>query len=332
MRLFSISAILLAAELWFAGLGAAQQISAPEPQPATVTGTVLDINGGLVPDATVELNGAAAEDHFTVFSGENGSFRFTDVKPSKEYKVTVSARGFAPWTSESFALKPGQYFILTGIELRVATVHVSVVAVTPEQAAIEQVRIQETQRILGIIPNFYVNFNSNPQPMTAKLKFQLARKALTDPVSLAGFAVNAGIYQMAGWPAYRGGMAGYGQRLAATFAGGYGHVLVGAALLPSLLHQDPRYFYQGKGTKLSRFLHAISSSILTMGDNGHRQFNYSGLGGDLASGALANAYYPQRDRGVGLLLRGALIGTGGRMAFALGEEFVLNRHPPKRDN
>ena len=332
MRQIFMVAYLLLAELWLTGLSAAQQISAPEPQPAIITGTVLDINGGIVAGAAVELSGADPSDRRAIWSGANGAFEFPDVQPGKVYHLTVSAPGFAPWTSEPISLTPGQYFIETGIRLRLATVRVSVVAITPEQVAIEQVRVQETQRILGFIPNFYVNFDRNPEAMTARLKFQLARESLTDPVSLAGFALNAGFYQMAGWPGYRGGMAGYGQRLAATFAGGYAHVLVGAALFPSLLHQDPRYFYQGTGTKRSRLLHALSDAVFTVGDNGHRQINYSGLGGDLVTGALANAYYPENDRGAGLVLRGTLIGTAGRIAFALGEEFVFNRHPPKRGN
>ena len=308
----------------------AQQISAPEPQPGTITGTVLDINGGIVPGATVVLEVRGAGEHPTVTADDHGAFRFTDVAVAKKLHIKVTANGFADWTSHSITLKPGQYFILTDIHLRPATVHFSVTAISEEQLAIQQVRIQETQRILGIIPNFYVNFDSNPVPMTPRLKFRLAGKALTDPVSLAGFAVNAAIYQAAGWPSYRGGVVGYGQRLGATFAGGYAHVLVGNALLPSLLHQDPRYFYQGTGSKRSRFLHALSCAFLTYGDNGRRQVNFSGIGGDLVAGALANAYYPPKNRSLGLVFRGTILGTGGRMAFALAQEFLLNRHPPQR--
>lgn len=330
MRQRSIIFFLLLVVIGFERFCPAQQLSAPDSQLATVTGTVLDINGGIIPGATVTLGGAIPNGPRSTSASDSGFFQFTDIQPGSEYRVTVQAPGFADWTSNPISLLPGQYYILKGIQLRVATVEVSVVAITPEQAAIEQVRVQETQRILGFIPNFYVNFDRKPQPMTSKLKFQLARKALTDKVTLAGFGLNAAFYQMAGWPGYRGGMAGYGQRLAATFAGGYGHVLAGDALLPAIFHQDPRYFYKGTGTRRSRFLYAISNSVFTVGDNGHRQVNYSGLGGDLVAGALANAYYPAKDKGVGLMLRGTLIGTAGRTAFALGEEFVLNRHPPER--
>jgi hypothetical protein len=61
--------------------------------------------------------------------------------------------------------------------------------------------------------------------------------------------------------------------------------MIGGAILPSVLHQGPRYFYQGTGTKKSRALHALSTPFICKGDNGRWRPNYSGLGGYLASGA-----------------------------------------------
>ena len=121
------------------------------------------------------------------------------------------------------------------------------------------------------------------------------------------------------------GAAGYGKRLGATFAGGYSKILLGDAVFPSLLHQDPRYFYQGTGTTKSRLLHAMATPFFTRGDDGKREINYSNILGDLASGALANAYYPSQDRGAGLVVRSAAIGIGGRMVFGIVQEFVLHK-------
>ncbi len=101
--------------------------------------------------------------------------------------------------------------------------------------------------------------------------------------------------------------------------------MIGGAILPSLLHQDPRYFYQGTGSTKSRFWHAVSAPFICKGDNGKLQFNYSSIGGDLASGALSNVYYPTSDRGASLVFTGALITTGGRVANALAQEFILHR-------
>jgi hypothetical protein len=319
------TACMLLLWLWAASVAVAQQVSAPAPQPATIIGTVLDANGDVVPHASVVLQGASPDDQRRLMTQDNGFFQLGGVKPGLPYHVLVQAPGFADWRSQDLVLQPSQFFILKDVHLRISTVEISVNAVTPEQVAVEQVKAAEQQRILGFIPNFYVSYDRNPVPLSPKLKFKLALRALVDPVTMAGFALNAGIYQMADYPSYQQGVKGYGQRLGATFAGGYTNVLVGDAILPSLLHQDPRYFYQGTGTTKSRLMHALSSPFITKGDDGGREINYSNIGGDLASGAIANAYYPSRDRGPGLVVSSALIGAGGRMANAVVQEFVLHK-------
>lgn len=304
---------------------AAQQLSAPEPQPATIIGTVLDVTGAVVPGATVLLECQDPNDDHRAVTGANGFFKLDSVNPATPCHVNVTSSGFAKWTSNEFVLTASQYFILTGIHLRVESVQVSVDVVPSEELALEQIKAEEKQRIAGFIPNFYVAYDQNAAPLTPKLKFHLATKFLTDPITTTGFLLNAAIYQMAGYPSYRQGAKGYGQRLGATFAGGYTNILVGDAVLPSLLHQDPRYFYQGTGTTKSRLLHALTSPFVIRGDNGHHQINFCDIGGDLASGAIANAYYPSRDRGAKLVLTSALIGVGGRAANAVVQEFVLRK-------
>ena len=316
-------ALVVTACIWAAALAVAQQPLLEPGQAGTIVGTVLDITGRTVPNATVVLQGP--NNSRTAVTGDNGFFQFDGINPRTAVRVLVIAPELKNWRSEEIVLRPGQCLILTDIALEVAAVETSVNAVMPEQLAAEQIKIEEHQRVFGVIPNFYVTYEQNPAPLTPKLKFQLAMKALTDPVTIAGFGMNAAIYQMAGYPSYQEGAAGYGQRFGATFAGGYAKVLLGDAVLPSLLHQDPRYFYQGTGTTKSRLMHAISSAFITRGDDGKREINWSDIGGDLASGALQNAYYPTQDRGPGLVARGALIGAGGRMALGLVEEFVLHK-------
>lgn len=322
----SLSLCILLVCIWAGMAAVAQQVSAPAPQPGTLVGTVLDVNGGMVPGATVSLRGSLPSDNRRLVTQANGFFQFDGVKPGMFYHVLVSASGFASWTSNDVVLKPGQFFILTGIALRLSTVRVSVNAILPEQLASAQVKAEEKQRAFGVIPNFYEVYDHNAAPLTPKLKFQLALRTLVDPVTVAGFGFNAAIYQMAGYPGYREGAAGYAERLGATFAGGYTNILLGDALLPSLLHQDPRYFYQGTGTTRSRLLHALSSAFITRGDDGRHEINWSGIGGDVASGAIANTYYPVSDRGAWRVLSSALIGTGGRMAEGVVQEFVLHKH------
>lgn len=318
--LFVVSILLIGA-----GLAAGQQPSAPVPQNGTIVGTALDTNGGAIPGATVVLEGSAAADRQSGFTSDAGFFHFDSVKSGVPYHVNVSAPGFADWSSPEILLQPGQYFLLSNVSLRLSTVQITVAAETEEQIATEEVKSEEAQRALGFIPNFYVSYEKNAVPLTARLKYQLALRSLIDPVTSAGFVLNASFYQAAGYPHYAGGFKGYGQRLGSTFAGGYTNILLGNAVLPSLLHQDPRYFYQGTGTTKSRLLHAISQPVITRGDNGHSEFNFSGIGGDLASGAIANAYYPENQRGTGLVFRSTLIGAGGRMVNGVLQEFVLRR-------
>jgi hypothetical protein len=97
------------------------------------------------------------------------------------------------------------------------------------------------------------------------------------------------------------------------------------AILPSLLHQDPRYFYQGAGTTGSRIRHAMFSTFVAKGDNGKWQPNYSSLGGVLASSSLANLYYPRTNRGAGLVFENFAIGTAERIGASLAQEFLLGK-------
>jgi len=315
----------------FAATAIAQQLSVPEPQTGTIVGTVLDFTGDIVPNATVVLQGPNRNDERRISAQDNGFFRLDGVKQGTPYRVTISANGFADWTSDQIVLAPSQYFILSGVKLHIASVQVSVTVSPVEEVAVQQLKAEESQRIAGIFPNFYVVYDHQQYaPLNSKQKFHLAMKLLTDPVTTAGFGLNAAIYQIADYPSYGQGSKGYGKRLGATFAGGYTNILIGDALLPSLLHQDTRYFYQGTGTTKSRLIHALSSAFVIKGDDGRRQFNFSGIGGNLASGAIANAYYPEKDRGVHLVISGALIGAGGRMANAVVQEFVLPKFTSRR--
>jgi hypothetical protein len=302
---------------------------APKPQTATIVGTVTDVNNDTVPGATVVLEGPAVKDSRTVVSNSNGFFELNDLKPGATYHITVSATGFANWTSPPVTLNPGQYAILTGSKLHIAeartTITVAAPAASPEEIAAEQVKVEEQQRIFGFIPNFYVVYDGNAVPLTPKLKFRLASKVLIDPVTILGVAAVAGINQAGDVPDYGQGAQGYAKRFGAAYTTGASDIMIGGAILPSLLHQDPRYFYQGTGTKKSRAWHAISSTFITRGDDGSRQPNYSTIGGDVASAAIANAYYPASDRGPGRVFGNVLINSGERALANLAQEFVLRK-------
>jgi hypothetical protein len=297
----------------------------PKPQPGVIVGTVVDINDDAIPGATVILESPTLQSPRTVMSNGKGFFEFDDVEP-ETYHVEVTAEGFAAWTSPDSALKPGQYVILTVPRLQIATAFTSVtVGYSAEEIATEQVKIEEKQRIFGIVPNFYVSYDQNAVPLTAKLKFRLAAKVAFDPITFIGVGIAAGAEQAGDHPNYPQGWKGFGERYGAAYTNGFTDIMIGGAILPSLLHQDPRYFYQGTGTTKSRVLHAVSFPFMCRGDNGRRQPNYSTIGGDLGSAAIANAYYPASNRGLRLFFGNFLIGTAQRAAANLAQEFILSR-------
>ncbi|QNI36145.1 carboxypeptidase-like regulatory domain-containing protein [Edaphobacter albus] len=302
-----------------------QQLSAPEPQAGRIIGTVTDTNDDAVPGATVVLEGLASQPRPDVITNGDGFFQLVNVPSAAPYRVKVSAKGFSDWASPEITLKPGQDLDLAQIKLTIAVVETTVSAISQEELAAEQVKDAEKQRVLGVIPNFYVAYDPRTVPLTSTLKFKLALRAATDAVSIGGAAFLAGIDQAADTPAYQQGAKGYGQRFGAVYADGITNIMIGGAILPSLLHQDPRYFYQGTGTTKSRFLHAVSAPFWCKNDNEKWGFNYSSIGGDFASSALSNLYYPKQDRGVGLAIGNVGIITGGRIANALAQEFVLPR-------
>jgi hypothetical protein len=110
------------------------------------------------------------------------------------FHVTISAKGFAEWTSTDIVLKSGQDE-LADITLTIPSVNVSVQALSQHEIEVEQVKVEETQRILGVVPNYYAVYDSNAAPLSPKLKFSLAWKTELDPFSVVASGVIAGVQQ-----------------------------------------------------------------------------------------------------------------------------------------
>jgi hypothetical protein len=307
-------------------LPALGQISQAALRTATIMGTVTDTNGDAIPNATVVLKEVEGNDPRTIVTTESGMFDFHDVTPGITYQLSISANDFGDWTSTPITLNPEQFKIVSGIQLPIATERTTVdVHYDPVEVATEQLKAEEKQRVFGVIPNFYVSYENDPAPLTAKMKFKLALRVSTDPVTAAGVLIVTSAKQAGDTPNYGQGWAAYGKRLGVTATDGFSDIMIGGAILPSLLHQDPRYFYQGTGTTGSRVRHAMFSPIVARGDNGKWQPNYSSLGGDLAASALGNLYYPRSNRGAGLVFGNFAIGTAERIGASLAQEFLLGR-------
>jgi hypothetical protein len=299
-----------------------------DPSAANISGTVTNVNGDIIPDASIVLEGVGTADRQSFVTGDGGAFQFDRLKPGVTYHITFEAKGFQTWKSPALTLTPGQ-FLMQNVTLQLHSSEVSVTVYgSQEQIATQQEIVEQHQRVFGIFPNFYVSYESNPVPLTTKLKFKLAYKADTDPMTFVGVAFLAALYQAGDTPDYGQGWDAYGKRVASGYADNTTDIFIGGAILPWVLHQDPRYFYQGTGTKKSRFRHAIFYPFVCKGDNGKQQPNYSSMGGDLASGAISNLYYPESSRGAGLLFQGFAVTTGLRMVNAIAQEFILRKLTP----
>ena len=317
--------IFLAGGLLLVVPASAQSTEAANTKTGSILGTVVDTSDDPVPDATVVLQGPAG-DRLTVVTNDSGSFAFNHVTAGIAYQVTVTAEGFAEWSS-SVTVEPGQATTLPDVKLRILAIQRAVtVSYSEKEVAAQEFKAEEQQRIFRFIPNTYVTYEPHPEPLTTGMKFHLAYKSLTNPVFFARTDAWAGVQQAVDTPGqWRQGAKGYGKRVGAGFADATTEGLIGNAILPSLLHQDPRYFYESSGTKKSRALHAILAAFICKGDNGKTQPNYSTWGGSLISSSISLAYYPSSDRNAQHVFRNFGIGMGLHVGGGVVQEFILGK-------
>jgi Carboxypeptidase regulatory-like domain len=293
---------------------------------ADIVGTVTASDGNVIVGAEVTLVAQPSHAQQTVLTDGVGSFRFSGLSPGT-FQITVTSAGFAPWIGSEITLTPNQQFQVPTISLEIASASTTVHAVfTGHDLAEQQVHLEEKQRVLGVFPNFYTSYVWNAEPLTPKQKFQLAWKSAIDPVTFLTTGAIAGIQQWDDdFADYGQGASGYAKRYGANYADGFIGVMIGGAILPSVLHQDPRYFYKGTGSIRSRALYALSTVVICRGDNGQWQPNYSNILGTFASGGISNAYYPANDRGFQLTMENSLIGLAAGGGTALLQEFLIRK-------
>jgi hypothetical protein len=282
----------------------------------------MDVSGAAVPGAQVILTDGNGLRRRTLTSSANGEFSFSKL-PLGSYLVIISATGLEPFQSAEIALTT-QAYEMPKILLAIAMASSEVTVRPTEVIAAEQIKAEEKQRIFGIVPNFYTSYVHDAAPLTTKQKYTLAFHDTFDPMRFVGSGVVAGIEQANNtYAGYGQGAAGYGKRYAAAYGNGLTQHILSHAILPTIFHQDPRYFYQGSGSTKSRLIHAISFAVVLRSDTGGITPNYSYLLGDIGSGLLSNLYYPHADRGTGLVFTNAAIGIAGRAGGSIIREFFL---------
>lgn len=204
------------------------------------------------------------------------------------------------------------------------------------QQAEQQLKAEEKQRVLGVVPNFNTTYDWNAASLSAGQKLQLAFHSSIDPFTFAAAGIVAGLHEALdedtgfGW-----GAEGYGKRAGAAYLDAADGDMIGNGILPALLHQDPRYFRMGHGSFHHRLFYAIASSYICRHDNtGKWEPNYSNVGGNIIAGAISNLYYPSQNSGWGETISNGLIVTTEGTLGGVFQEFwpdvsrkVLHRDP-----
>jgi hypothetical protein len=186
----------------------------------------------------------------------------------------------------------------------------------------------QIERRLGIIPIVRAPRANDPYaPLSAKQKFRAFALTTFDPSAIVVAALGAGITQPGNsQPQYGEGSDAFGQRVGAIAAGYGSATFFTEELLPTVLHQDPRYFQKGEGDVASRIWYAATRTLVTRQDSGRSNVNASFLGGFAMSVALSNSYYPDRNRNASDAAARYGEGVAINAVFNVVREFVIKPH------
>jgi hypothetical protein len=192
-----------------------------------------------------------------------------------------------------------------------------------KKAAEGELHEEEHQHLLGFIPYFNTVNGGAAPPLSPSQKFELAFKRSITPLTFVGTGLLAGIGQAEdNFPTYGQGAQGYGKRFGAQYADTFDGNMIGSAIFPVILHQDPRYYRMGTGGFRKRFWYSLSAAVRTKGDDGKWQPGFSTILGSFAAGGISNLYYPAPNRGAGLTFeRGSLV-IAERAVSEMLDEFM----------
>lgn len=177
---------------------------------------------------------------------------------------------------------------------------------------------QQPKRILGVMPNYRaVTAGVIPPPPGPKQAFKIASQNSFDYSSF----VFVGITSLMAWgtdthPQLRSGIAGYGRYYWRGFLDKVdGNYLVIFAL-PTVFHEDERYYARGHGSALKRGIYAASRILITPNYHGHNTFNAAEVFGRGISQGISASYYPSQDRSIGAL--------AVKYGWAMGRDALTN--------
>ena len=309
---------LVVSALIFAGQGASAQ------ETGSIQGKVTDSSSTPILGAVVTVEGADGNSRMTV-TDIQGAFQISSLPPGN-YSVKISASGLSDWTTDVTApVTPESTPLLAVMRIAPAVTTVTV-GLPPEELAEEQLKRETQHRVMGVVPNYFVAYEKNAAPLSPKQKLNLSFKTLIDPATFAAVGITAGIQQSRNsYYQFAQGSEGYAKRFGAAYGTAATNLLITSVLADSVLHQDPRYFYSGRGTKKQRAWYAIRSAFCAKGDSGNWQPPYAGLAGAIAAAEISELYYPGSRTQYTLLGRSLMFHFVGMIGLNLGEELFLKR-------
>lgn len=292
---------------------------------SAIYGAVTDSTGAPMLGAVVTVKGSDGSSYTTV-TDNTGSFQISSLRPGN-YSVRISAAGFSDWTASKVTASMTSESKPLRAVMQVAPAVTSVtVGLPPQEIAQQQVKEELKQRVAGVIPNFFVTYEPHPAPLTPRQKFHLGLRTLLDPATFAAAGITAGIQQKNnGYYQYGQGTEGFAKRFGAEYATAATGVLMTSVIADSVLHQDPRYFYSGKGSTAQRAWYAVKSAFRAKGDNGKWQPPYAGVIGYVAAAEIGQTYRPDPRTQYTLIGRTLLFRSVGLVGLNLFEEFVLKK-------
>src|SRR3984957_10072475 len=159
------------------------------------------------------------------------------------------------------------------------------------------------KRILGFIPNFQTKNDDpgNQPPLTVKQKYILALHQTVDFSAHIGNAFQAALQQASNAQPHYGEVWGpYAERFGAAEGDQATSSFFIFGFLPSILHDDPRYFRKGPGHSIkSRIFYSATRTVITRKDSGEPTFNIPQVAGQLFQQSISTIYYPPEDRTAG---------------------------------
>jgi len=305
-------------------LGLAGEAAVAQPT-GSIQGNVTDSSGSSILGAVVTVEGADGNSRTTV-TDQEGTFQISSLPPG-DYHVKISASGLADWTASNVPAStvPGSKPLQIVMQVAPSVTSVTV-GLAPEELAEEQLKQETQQRVLGVLPNYFVAYESHPAPLSPKQKFHLSLKTLVDPATFAAVGITAGIQQGENsYYQFGQGSEGYAKRFGAAYGNAATNLLITSVAADSLLHQDPRYFFSGKGSIKHRAWYAVESAFRAKGDNGKWQPPYAGLLGAVAGAEVSNLYYPGSRSQHSLIGRAIMFHFAGLIGLNLTEELFLKK-------